>query len=57
MKNLMKRFWKEEDGQALSEYGVILGIILVGVIGAITALSDQILSVFESITDSLNIGG
>ncbi|ARK31994.1 Flp family type IVb pilin [Halalkalibacter krulwichiae] len=53
--NLLKKFWNDESGQALSEYGVILGIILIGVIVAITALRDRIMEVFNKIAESLSI--
>ncbi|PYZ97033.1 Flp family type IVb pilin [Alteribacter lacisalsi] len=53
--NFLKNFWKDESGQALSEYGVILGIVLVGVITVIIAFRDQIQNVFETIINSLNM--
>ena len=29
----LKSFWQEEEGQGMTEYGLILGIIAIGVIG------------------------
>ncbi|WP_096439410.1 Flp family type IVb pilin [Alteribacter populi] len=51
--NLLKSFWDDESGQALSEYGVILGIILVGVIGVIVTFRETIMGVFQSIVEQL----
>ncbi|MBS3969038.1 MAG: Flp family type IVb pilin [Clostridia bacterium] len=53
MLNLVKKFWKEEDGQGLTEYGLILGLIAVAVIGALGLLSGQIQNVFQQITGAL----
>lgn len=37
MKNMLKTFWKDEDGAALVEYGVaLLVVILVGTTALIT---------------------
>ncbi|SFP85609.1 Flp family type IVb pilin [Salibacterium halotolerans] len=57
MKNLLLKFWEEEEGQALSEYGVILGLILVAAVGLISTMGEQIRNIFDSISSSLNIGG
>ena len=53
MLNLVKKFWKEEDGQGLTEYGLILGLIAVVVIGALVFLGEQIEAVFETITGKM----
>jgi pilus assembly protein Flp/PilA len=39
---LMKRLAEDEDGAALLEYTVLLGILLVAVIGTITTVGDWI---------------
>lgn len=51
--NMIKRLWKEEEGQALTEYGLIIGLIAVVCITAVGLLGDQIVAVFNSITDNL----
>jgi pilus assembly protein Flp/PilA len=53
MWNSIKKFWNDEEGQALSEYGLILGIIAVAAIVALVALKDKLVAVFTKITDSL----
>ena len=35
MKNLLKRFVREESGQDLIEYGLLLGLITVGCVASI----------------------
>ncbi|QQE74761.1 Flp family type IVb pilin [Brevibacillus composti] len=52
-KETLVRFWKEEDGQALSEYGLILGIIAVAAIAGLVAMKEKIKAVFETIAKSL----
>ena len=51
--NMLKRLWKEEEGQALTEYGLIIGLIAVVVIGAVALLGGQIKALVEKITDGL----
>jgi Flp pilus assembly pilin Flp len=44
---------REDDGQTMAEYAVILGVIAVGVIVAITALSGGISSAIDRVADVL----
>lgn len=55
MKEIMKRFLVEEDGQALSEYALILAIIVIAVIAILIALKEQILALFQKVIDALQI--
>ncbi|WP_035268383.1 Flp family type IVb pilin [Desulfitibacter alkalitolerans] len=57
MLNLVKKFWKEEDGQGLTEYGLILGLIAVVVVGLLATMGTQIRDVFQAIVDQLPAGG
>ncbi len=57
---MMKKWWmscrsvvNNEDGQALSEYGVILGIVLVAVIAVLGVFGESIVGVFNNIIDAL----
>lgn len=52
---LLKRLFKNEEGQALSEYALLLGIILLGVIVVVTLLRDRIVGLFQKIADALSI--
>jgi Flp pilus assembly pilin Flp len=45
--------WQAEEGQTFAEYGLILGIIAVGLIAAAVALRDQIADVFNNIVSGM----
>lgn len=47
---LIKRLMKEEEGQGLVEYALIIALIAVACIGAITFLSGGIRTLFNSIS-------
>ncbi|MEN6347842.1 MAG: Flp family type IVb pilin [Syntrophomonas sp.] len=49
MAGILKRLIKEEDGQGMAEYGLILAGIAVVVIVAITALGGRLTTLFNSI--------
>lgn len=44
---------KREEGQDLAEYGLLLVLIAIVVIGAVTMLADDLTSIFESLANSL----
>ncbi len=44
---------KREEGQTMAEYGVVLAVITLAVIGAITLLSDNVRSALESVANVL----
>lgn len=52
--NYVKGFVKEnEEGQAITEYALIIGLIVLVAIVAISALGDSIKAVFESLVAAL----
>lgn len=51
--NLVKRLVKEEEGQGLAEYALILGLIVVVVIIAMGPLGTKIKAVFNKVDASL----
>lgn len=53
--NVLKDFWKEEEGQSLSEYGLILALIAVVAIAALTLLGDNIKAMFDDIADKIKV--
>ena len=53
MKNLMKRFVHEEEGQDLIEYGLLIGIITVAAITAITAIGPKVGAYFTTLNANL----
>ena len=44
--------WRQE-GQTMAEYGVILAVIVIAVLGAITLLSDNVRSTLEGVAGAL----
>ncbi|MBU8914610.1 Flp family type IVb pilin [Bacillus sp. FJAT-29953] len=51
--NIITKMWKEEEGQTLSEYGLIIGLVAAVVIAAIATLKVGIDDVFKNIKDAL----
>lgn len=52
--NEMKKwFVEEESGQGMVEYGLIIVLIAIGVIVALRTLGDELVAVFENITNEL----
>jgi pilus assembly protein Flp/PilA len=49
----MKNLFVEEQGQGMTEYGLVLGIIAVGVIATLLLLRDKILEVISNVTSDL----
>jgi pilus assembly protein Flp/PilA len=47
MVNKLKALVKDEQGQGLTEYGLVLGIIAVAVVGLIAAFRDEITAIFQ----------
>jgi pilus assembly protein Flp/PilA len=54
MLNSLKRFWKEESGQGLVEYALILFLIAIVVIVALTTLGQKANNVLNNIGSKLN---
>jgi pilus assembly protein Flp/PilA len=52
--NLMKRLCKEEEGQGMVEYGLILALVAIVVIAALTLLGPKIANMFNKVSTSLS---
>ena len=50
MLNQMLRFFKEESGQGMTEYGLIIALVAVLLIGTLTAFKDKLVTLFNGIT-------
>jgi pilus assembly protein Flp/PilA len=50
---VLKKLVKEEDGQALTEYGLIIGLIAIVCIAAITLLGGKVRDLFQKVADNL----
>lgn len=53
MKNLLKRLWKEEEGQDMVEYGLLLTFIALLAAAALSPLGTAISKVFNNASTSL----
>ena len=53
MKNLMKRLWLEEEGQDLTEYGLLLALVAVAAVASMNTLAKAIEGVFGSASSAL----
>lgn len=53
MNSLLKRLWKEEEGQDLVEYGLLIVLIALGCIAAMGTLSKAISNVFSNAATNL----
>ena len=53
MKELFGRLLRENDGQDLIEYGLLLGIIVVGTITLITAIGGKVNTYFNNLNSSM----
>jgi len=54
MKNLFVRLWKEEKGQDLTEYGLLLVLVALAAITTMKTLASAISNVFSNAAASLS---
>jgi pilus assembly protein Flp/PilA len=54
MKNLMIRLWKEEEGQDLTEYALLLVLLSLAAIASLSTLANAINSVFSKAATNLS---
>jgi pilus assembly protein Flp/PilA len=53
MRALVKSFWKDESGQAVVEYGLVIALVAVAIIGTIVAFRDKITTLFNNMGNSI----
>ena len=53
MKSIIRRLWREEQGQDIAEYAVMLAVILVIVVGTIRLIGTNANNVFSSVASSV----
>ena len=59
MKNLLTKiqnFIREEDGASAVEYGLLVALIAVAIIGAVTTLGTTLSGLFSSVASSIGAG-
>ena len=54
MKNIMMRLWKEEEGQDLTEYALLLTLIALATVAAMGSLATAIGNAFSHAVTNLN---
>ncbi len=57
MMDLMRTFWKDESGQDMAEYGLLLVLIAVIVSATVILFRDAIVNAFSRATNELNASG
>jgi pilus assembly protein Flp/PilA len=53
MMNQISKFMKEDKGQGMTEYGLILGVIAIGAIAAFGAFGDSLVAKVNAIKTSI----
>jgi pilus assembly protein Flp/PilA len=51
---MLKRFFNQESGQGMVEYGLIIALIAVVLIGALVAMNGGLNKIFNSTANALN---
>ncbi len=54
MLNQIMRFVKEEDGATAVEYGLMVSLIAVAIIGAVTLIGTNLTTTFNTVAGSLS---
>lgn len=53
MKALVTRFFKEESGQGMTEYALILALVAIAAVVLLGSLGDQVKGVFGRVVEEL----
>lgn len=51
---MLRKWFKDEEGQGMVEYGLIIGLIAVVVIVALVALGPKIRDMFNEVNDEID---
>jgi pilus assembly protein Flp/PilA len=54
MKQLLVRLWREEEGQDLTEYALLLVLLTLAAVGSLGTLATAINGVFVNVAGNLN---
>jgi pilus assembly protein Flp/PilA len=54
MKTILARLWKEEEGQDLTEYALLLVLVALAAIGSLGVLANAINNTFNSAATNLS---
>lgn len=53
----LKALFVDEEGQGMTEYGLVLGVLAVGVVALLITFRGQIMTMFQNVIDSLTNAG
>jgi Flp pilus assembly pilin Flp len=56
MKDFLARLWREDEGQDLVEYALLLVLLVLAAVGTIGTLAAKINSVFLNVTSAFDSG-
>jgi Flp pilus assembly pilin Flp len=56
VKSLLARLWREEEGQDLTEYALLLVLLTLAAIGSLGTLANAVNGVFVNAAGNLNSG-
>ena len=51
---MLRKWFKDEEGQGMVEYGLMIGLIAIVVIVALVALGPKIRDMFDQVNDSID---
>jgi pilus assembly protein Flp/PilA len=54
MNTILARLWKEEEGQDLTEYALLLVLVALAAIGSLSTLATAINNVFSTAASNVN---
>jgi pilus assembly protein Flp/PilA len=54
MRNILRHLWQEEEGQDLTEYGLLLVLVALAAIATMQSLASAISNVFSNSANSLS---
>lgn len=55
--SFISKLWNDESGQGMVEYGLIIALIAVAVIGVLGFMGDELNNIFETIKNKLSGAG
>lgn len=50
---MLKKLWNEERGQGMTEYGLILALLVIGVIAVLVTMGPKLAAKFEEVSAKL----
>jgi pilus assembly protein Flp/PilA len=53
MMNKLRALFTEEEGQGMTEYGLVLGLIAVGAVAVLVMMKDQVVKLFTDAKNAL----